>query len=112
MAGKNMTKEELQALAFEIIGFAGNALSTYYEALEKAKQGDDEQSNLLMAKASKDMQEAHHYQTDLLCRESNGENFDISLLIIHAQDHLMNAVLAEKLIKELIVLHRERRAII
>jgi cellobiose-specific phosphotransferase system component IIA len=106
-----MTKKELQALAFNIIGFAGDALSTYYEALEKAKQGNDEQCDKLLVQAGKHMQEAHHYQTDLLCRESNGENFDISLLIIHAQDHLMNAVLAEKLIKELISLHREVRKV-
>lgn len=103
------TREDLQALAFEIIGYAGEALSNYYAALEKAKEGDKAQCDALLEKATEQMREAHHVQTDLLCKESEGQNLELSLIVVHAQDHLMNAILAEKLVRELIELHLERR---
>jgi PTS system cellobiose-specific IIA component len=47
-------------------------------------------------------------QTSLLQEEAQGEKQEISLLLIHAQDHLMNASLAKKLIKEMIDMIQEK----
>lgn len=102
-----MNKEEMQLLAFEIIGYAGDCLSLHYEALEKAKQGDYAACEKLKKQAKESMQEAHHRQTDLLSKESQGEDMTLALIMVHAQDHLMNAILAEKLIDELIDLHKK-----
>lgn len=102
-----MNKEELQLLAFEIIGCAGDSLSLNFEALEKAKKGEYEACDALKKQARARMAEAHHHQTDLLSREAAGEDFALSLIVVHAQDHLMNAVLSEKLVDELIALHKK-----
>ena len=51
------------------------------------------------------MAEAHKTQTRLIQDEINGEKVDTSLLMIHAQDHLMT--LSEKsLIEKMIELYK------
>lgn len=101
-----MNKEEMQMKAFELIGYAGDATSCFFEALAKAKAGDFDSAATLMKQGEESMLESHHKQTDLLSAEARGDNFEIPLLMIHAQDHLMNAVLTQKLVEEIIELHR------
>ena len=102
-----MNREELQLLAFEIIGCAGDSLSLNFEALAKAKKGDYTACDELKKQARERMQEAHHRQTDLLSKEAEGESCEGNLIMVHAQDHLMNAVLSEKLVDELIDLYKK-----
>ena len=45
---------------------------------------------------------AHNTQTKLIQAEINGEDLKISLLLIHAEDHLMAAISEKSLIKEMI----------
>lgn len=51
---------------------------------------------------------AHKGQMDLLVAEANGEKTDISVLLIHSQDHLMTCMLAIDLIKEMIEMRKEK----
>ncbi|MDX7989752.1 PTS lactose/cellobiose transporter subunit IIA, partial [Xenorhabdus sp. 12] len=50
--------------------------------------------------------EAHHFQTELIQSEARGEKTEISVLLIHAQDHLMNAITVKELAEEFITLHK------
>ncbi|QIZ06453.1 PTS lactose/cellobiose transporter subunit IIA [Priestia megaterium] len=85
-----------------IITHAGDAKSDAYEALELAKEGDFDTAAKLMKQAKATMIEAHKAQTQLLQREAQGEDLKISILLIHAQDHLMTSKLAQELIEQLI----------
>ncbi len=49
--------------------------------------------------------EAHHSQTGLLSQEARGEKVEVSMLLIHAQDHLMNAITFRDLAQEMIELY-------
>lgn len=102
-----MTREEIQMLAFEIISYAGDSLSLNFEALNKAKKGDFEACSALQKQAADSMQEAHHLQTSLISGETEETGIDVPLIMVHAQDHLMNAVLAVKLVQELIDLYKD-----
>ncbi len=51
------------------------------------------------------MIEAHHSQTALLSQEARGEKVEVSMLLIHAQDHLMNAITFRDLAVEMIELY-------
>lgn len=99
--------ESLEQVSFMIISAAGDAQSMMLEALEKARQGEFEEAEALMKQADKEVLKAHKSQTGLIMKEAQGEKSEYSVLMVHAQDHLMNAMLAKQLIKEMIKLYRE-----
>ena len=87
---------------FPIIGFAGESKSLAYEALRLAKENKFEEAYKKMEEADKIILQAHEYQTNLITREADGEKFNITMLFVHAQDHLMTAMSEKNLIKEII----------
>ena len=94
---------DVEQIAFTIIAHAGEAKSLAFEALSKAKQGCFNKADDLIEQSQKEVNLAHKGQMDLLVAEANGEKTDISVLLIHSQDHLMTCMLAIDLIKEMIV---------
>lgn len=106
---RKMNKEEVQGISFQIISYAGDAFSYYCQAIESAKAGEFEKADELMELANKQMVEAHRAQTNLLTTEAQGDDIACSVIMVHAQDHLMNAVMFEKVAREFINLYRERK---
>ncbi|MGL4367624.1 MAG: PTS lactose/cellobiose transporter subunit IIA [Brevinemataceae bacterium] len=98
-----MTEEKFEEIVMSLVGFAGEGRSYAFEALRAARNGDFEKSDELLKKSSEALLEAHHTQTELIQDEINGIKTPISLLMLHAQDHLMTALLAKDLIEELIM---------
>lgn len=97
-----------EEIAMMLIVHSGDARSLAFRALEAAKEGNfDEADNLLKESDEKALQ-AHHVQTDLLTAEASGENPEINVLLVHSQDHLMTSMLAVEMIKEFIVLYKNR----
>lgn len=86
---------------------SGQARSAAYEALGEAKQGRFEEAEQKMKESAKWVMEAHDIQTELLVMEARGEMEGISLIGVHAQDHLMDCMLARELIQEMIELYKE-----
>lgn len=84
--------EGLELSIFNIISNGGNAKGLVYEAMEAAEKGDFEQADSLMSEADEFLTVAHQTQTELLQGEANGDKHDISLLMVHAQDHLMTSI--------------------
>ena len=41
--------------------------------------------------------------------EANGEKLDYSIIMVHAQDHLMTSMLAKELIEEMVKMYEEFR---
>ncbi|UUX35406.1 PTS lactose/cellobiose transporter subunit IIA [Fundicoccus culcitae] len=99
---------QLELISMNLIANAGDARSYGFRALEAAKQGNFKEADDFLQKASEASNQAHQYQTDLLTNEANGEQLDINVLLIHAQDHLMTSMLAVELIKELVDIYRTR----
>jgi cellobiose PTS system EIIA component len=101
-----MNKEEIYNLAFQLILHAGNARSLAMEAMQKAKEGNFDDAEAKLTEADAAFNEAHHFQTDLIQKEAGGAKFDLSLIMIHAQDHLMNSMTIKDLAREIIDLHK------
>ena len=59
-----------------------------------------------MELASEEISATHRIQTDLIQEEARGNHAEISLLLVHAQDHLMNAITVKELAEEFITLHK------
>ncbi|WP_282434287.1 PTS lactose/cellobiose transporter subunit IIA [Bacillus sp. DNRA2] len=101
-----MNKEELYSLAFQLILHAGNARSFAMEAMQVAKEGNFDEAEAKLTEADSAFNEAHHVQTDLIQKEAGGSEYDIPLIMIHAQDHLMTALTLKELAREIIDLHK------
>jgi cellobiose PTS system EIIA component len=100
---KNLTLEEI---SFQIILHAGNARSSAMEAIQGAKAKQFDVAADKMKEAEKEINEAHHYQTKLLQKEASGEGENPTILLIHAQDHLMNSLTVKELAQEIIEIHQ------
>lgn len=85
---------DLNLISFQLISLSGDSRSLSFEALECAKNGDFEEAENKLNQAEKKSNEAHKVQFELLSKESNGENIHFSILLVHAQDHLMTSMLA------------------
>lgn len=98
---------ENEQVAFSIILHAGDARSHALEALKYAREQKFAEAEESIALAKKQLIAAHQIQTELLQSEARGEKKEINLLLIHAQDHLMTAILAKDLIEEMIYMFKK-----
>lgn len=77
-----------------------------FEAMKLSRNGKFEEAEKLMQKADDFLLQAHKVQTELIAEESRGNRSEYSILMVHAQDHIMNAMLAKPLIREIINLYK------
>src|SRR5699024_12195056 len=104
-----MTKKDKQIhmRLYNIIIQADNARSSAMEAIafEKAYQFTEAREKI--KEADQEFTEAHHAQTQLLQDEANGKKNEISVILIHAQDHLMTAMTVKDLANEMIEMYEK-----
>lgn len=98
---------ENEQVAFTIILHAGEARSHALEALKAAREQKFSEAEASLALAKKQLIAAHQIQTELLQAEARGEKKEVNLLLIHAQDHLMTAILAKDLIEEMVLMFKK-----
>ncbi len=101
--------EELEEVVMGLIINSGQARSLAYGALRKAKEGDFEaaKAKAMMDQSRIALNEAHLVQTKLIEGDQGEGKMKVSLVLVHAQDHLMTSMLARELIAELIELHEK-----
>ena len=97
-----MSSEEYEQIITEIIASSGTARSCMIQAIWEAREGRFEEVNRLIGEADESLNEAHNIQTDLLQKEVCGNHTAVTLLMVHAQDHLMTAITVKELATELI----------
>ncbi|CEI80952.1 lichenan-specific phosphotransferase enzyme IIA component [Oceanobacillus oncorhynchi subsp. incaldanensis] len=100
---KNITE-----IAFQIILYAGNGRSSAMEAIQEAKEGNFEEAESKLIEAGEELNKAHEFQTNLLQGEANGKSTEINIILIHSQDHLMNAMTVRDLATEIIELYHHK----
>ena len=100
--------EELEEVVMGLIINSGQARSLAYAALKQAKQGDF--AKAMMDQSRIALNEAHLVQTKLIEGDAGEGKMKVSLVLVHAQDHLMTSMLARELITELIELHEKLKA--
>lgn len=93
---------EQEQSIFKIISASGDSRGAAFEALRLARKGESQLVEAKLKEAKEKSLEAHEEQTTLIRKEINGEGIESSLLMIHAQDHLMTSLLARDLIEEMI----------
>lgn len=100
----------LENVVMELIVRSGEAKSLAFEALSSARAGDFEKAEQLLADSRTAGRQAHKIQTRLIAMDGEGQKIPVSLMMVHAQDHLMGSMLAQDLIDEMIRLYQKVNA--
>ena len=100
------SEENLQAVMGLIMNGV-NAKSSAFEAIKAAKNGDFTKADAKLKEADKFLVDAHNSQTGMLTKEANGEHVPITLLMVHSQDHIMNAITFRDLAGEIVDLYKK-----
>ncbi|MBO8434436.1 MAG: PTS lactose/cellobiose transporter subunit IIA [Tyzzerella sp.] len=81
--------EKIVEIAFQLISYSGDARGIAMEAIHSAKNGNIEEARNLIKEAREQIHKAHEFQTQLIQDEAAGIKNEISILLIHSQDHFM-----------------------
>nr|WP_155286253.1 PTS lactose/cellobiose transporter subunit IIA [Lacticaseibacillus zhaodongensis] len=84
----------------------GNAKSSAFEAITAAKDGDFATADAKLKEADDFLVKAHNTQTSMLTDEANGKHAKVTLLMVHSQDHIMNAITFRDLAGEIVDLYK------
>lgn len=101
--------KNIEHISFTMIADSGDAKGMMLTALSDARKGNFDEAEHVMKNAEKLILKAHRAQTELIKAAAEGQAQEFSILLTHAQDHLMNASLAKTLITEMILMYRELR---
>ncbi|MBJ6389888.1 PTS lactose/cellobiose transporter subunit IIA [Enterobacter hormaechei] len=96
----------LEEAVMEIIVNAGQSRSLCFEALHAARQGNLDEAKSQLREADGYARQAHKMQTKLIEQDAGEARQPMTLIMVHAQDHLMNSLLARELSEEIIHLYQ------
>ncbi|MFH5835861.1 PTS lactose/cellobiose transporter subunit IIA [Proteiniclasticum sp. C24MP] len=94
--------EDLEVIIMQLITYAGDARSLAIEAIRMARKSDFHKADDLLVKCNETIIKAHSFQTELIIAESNGNKMSMTLLMVHAQDHVMNALTIKEIAFEMV----------
>lgn len=97
----------MEEIIMNLILHSGEVRSYSMEAIQEAKRGNIEEARNLIEKADKELAESHKVQTSLIQNEAAGKKTEVSLLLVHAQDHLMISMTVKDLAIEIIDIHEK-----
>lgn len=100
--------KKLADISMKIISYAGMAKSDYILALNAVKKGefDDFEENIKYG--DENYKIAHNFHGDILKKETETLEPQVSLLLMHAEDQLLNAETIRFLVMELVDLYRKK----
>ena len=101
-----MINAEMETMIMNLIVDAGSAKSYAMEAITMAKEGSFSDAEKALENSNSELSKAHHAQSDLIQRAAKGEEIEMNLFMVHAQDHIMTAMLAKDLAAEIIELYK------
>ena len=103
-----MTKDDMAMVAMEIVAYAGDARTKYLEAMDAMGDEDFAKAEALIKEGDDLILDAHNQQTELITKEAAGEQLDIGFLTVHAQDHLMTAMLLSDMDKRFLKILKKK----
>ena len=92
-------------IIMQLIMHGGDAKSSAMEAIQAAKKGDFSLAENKLEHSKESISEGHRVQTELLSNEAEGNEMDLNLLMVHAQDQLMSAMTYRDLAMEIIEIY-------
>ena len=104
-----MKQISAEDIVMNLVCNGGDCRSKALQAIRTARAGNITEAEALLEEAQKSLQAAHHFQTDLI--QGEGEPVEVRLLMVHGQDHLMDAMVVSDLAYEMVELCKELQAL-
>ena len=98
---------DYQEIIFGLIVNAGDSRSNSMKAIRLAKKGKIEEAKETIKISEDCLNKAHEIQTSLIQDEAAGKRAEVTLLMVHAQDHLMTALVVIDLAQEFVDLYKK-----
>lgn len=106
---EKMGKISMEEIVTELVVNGGNARSKALEAIRAAKRNEMEKAQELIKECNDSLNKAHEFQTETIQSALNSEDGSDScatLLMVHGQDHLMDAMAVRDLAIEMIEMYK------
>ncbi len=98
---------EMETIVMELIINAGEARSQAMMAIQAARQHKWELATASLTASQEAVRAAHLIQTQLIGEDEGQGKIPVNLILVHAQDHLMTAMLCRDLAEEIVLLRQE-----
>ncbi len=98
---------DFEQTVMELLINAGEARSQAMIAMQQARKGEWSQVDVALAASDEAIKAAHKIQTALISADEGIGKIPVTLILVHAQDHLMTAMLCRDLADELVLLRKE-----
>jgi len=85
-----MNDEHVQEI-MNIISHSGLAKGLMFQALSAIKEGNNDEADKNMKQADEELVISHQAQTNLLFYDAEHNDLNVTLLMVHAADHLSSA---------------------
>ncbi|MBA5761947.1 PTS lactose/cellobiose transporter subunit IIA [Vibrio sp. 404] len=102
MSNTQEMNEDFEKIIISIVSYSGEAKGYAYEALTLSEEGKFDEAEAMMEQCNVSVRKAHSVQTDLIRQEISGEKIVVSMIMVHAQDHLMTTLSERELIRKMI----------
>lgn len=104
---KNLSRQDIGMIGFEIVAYSGDARSSLLEAIKCAKRGEFDKIDDLVKDAQENLNIAHAKQTEMLALDAQGKDLDIGFIMIHGQDHLMTTMLLKDIVYDICEIYKK-----
>ncbi len=98
---------DIETTVMTLLLHAGEARSCAMHALQYAREQNWGEAQQALNAADNAAREAHKIQTQLIGEDEGAGKLPVTLILVHAQDHLMNAMLCRDLAGEIIALRQQ-----
>ncbi|NBI07052.1 PTS lactose/cellobiose transporter subunit IIA [Senegalia massiliensis] len=99
--------EGMELLNFQIISNVGDAKSYLHQALKASREEKFSEAEELIKNAEDSLGKAHEIHMDILQKETQGDDFKITLLLMHAEDQMMTTELLRDVTQEMLLTHKK-----
>ncbi|XBP66978.1 PTS lactose/cellobiose transporter subunit IIA [Bacillus velezensis] len=97
-----------EQISFQLILHSGNARGCIIQSIRAYKDGRPDESDTFLTKAEEELGKAHDIHFQMIQKEAGGAKTDVSLLFMHAEDHLMSALSMKEIVKEMLDLFQSK----
>lgn len=98
---------DFEQTVMELLINSGEARSQSMIAIQQARKGEWIQAETALAASDDAIKAAHKIQTALISADEGAGKIPVTLILVHAQDHLMTAMLCRDLAGELVLLRKD-----
>lgn len=96
-----------EELIIGLIVTAGESKSCAMEAIQAARDGRWDSAAAFLHQSDEAARHCHQTQTRLIGDDEGSGRIPLSLIMVHAQDHIMNAMLCREMAEEIVCLYRK-----